>query len=312
MGTYGSRSLSVGGSAIVKAVDKVIAKGRKIAAHLLEALELGPRVGMIINPKIEGRVVLGRVDAKRCRLLATLVATGSLAGLQGPDQPAGKGQIGAFNIDTSRLGNHLRAGQHVAGHRKPLMDDMAAPGDAIGPGMRRNGAPPVLQMDLARFAPWVGGEQQIHHDLRRHAFAQQAQPTRAKSGIDQGLGRQTADAAIGMSTERADCKKPRGDRHTKGTGNGITCNDRPGHDSKGRSSKGKRIRQCRRASADLNRRDRQTVLAICNDASNNRSRRFASGFEEQVDVQSFRGDRHELGGLSNGSIPGPITGRGFR
>jgi carbon-monoxide dehydrogenase large subunit len=37
MGTYGSRSLSVGGTAIVKAVDKIIAKGRKIAAHLLEA-----------------------------------------------------------------------------------------------------------------------------------------------------------------------------------------------------------------------------------------------------------------------------------
>lgn len=37
MGTYGSRSLSVGGSAIVKALDKVIAKGKKIAAHLLEA-----------------------------------------------------------------------------------------------------------------------------------------------------------------------------------------------------------------------------------------------------------------------------------
>ncbi|SPE19983.1 Carbon monoxide dehydrogenase large chain CoxL [Burkholderiales bacterium] len=37
MGTYGSRSLAVGGTAIVKAVDKIIAKGRKIAAHLLEA-----------------------------------------------------------------------------------------------------------------------------------------------------------------------------------------------------------------------------------------------------------------------------------
>ena len=37
MGTYGSRSLSVGGTAIMKAVDKVIAKGRKIAAHLMEA-----------------------------------------------------------------------------------------------------------------------------------------------------------------------------------------------------------------------------------------------------------------------------------
>ncbi|MGI9190357.1 MAG: xanthine dehydrogenase family protein molybdopterin-binding subunit, partial [Longimicrobiaceae bacterium] len=39
MGTYGSRSLAVGGSAIVKAMDKVIAKGKKIAAHLLEAAE---------------------------------------------------------------------------------------------------------------------------------------------------------------------------------------------------------------------------------------------------------------------------------
>ncbi len=39
MGTYGSRSIAVGGSAIVKAMDKVVAKGKKIAAHLLEASE---------------------------------------------------------------------------------------------------------------------------------------------------------------------------------------------------------------------------------------------------------------------------------
>jgi len=39
MGTYGSRSIAVGGSAIVKAVDKIVAKGKKIAAHLLEASE---------------------------------------------------------------------------------------------------------------------------------------------------------------------------------------------------------------------------------------------------------------------------------
>src|SRR6185436_16466143 len=37
MGTYGSRSAAVGGSAIVKALDKIIDKGKKIAAHLLEA-----------------------------------------------------------------------------------------------------------------------------------------------------------------------------------------------------------------------------------------------------------------------------------
>ncbi len=39
MGTYGSRSLAVGGAALVKALDKVVNKGRKIAAHLLEASE---------------------------------------------------------------------------------------------------------------------------------------------------------------------------------------------------------------------------------------------------------------------------------
>jgi carbon-monoxide dehydrogenase large subunit len=37
MGTYGSRSAAVGASAIATAVDKAIEKGRKIAAHLLEA-----------------------------------------------------------------------------------------------------------------------------------------------------------------------------------------------------------------------------------------------------------------------------------
>jgi len=37
MGTYGSRSAAVGGSAIYKAIDKIVDKGKKIAAHLLEA-----------------------------------------------------------------------------------------------------------------------------------------------------------------------------------------------------------------------------------------------------------------------------------
>ncbi len=37
MGTYGSRSLAVCGSAMVKATEKVIAKAKKIAAHLMEA-----------------------------------------------------------------------------------------------------------------------------------------------------------------------------------------------------------------------------------------------------------------------------------
>jgi carbon-monoxide dehydrogenase large subunit len=37
MGTYGSRSIAVGGTAIIMSIQKIIEKGKKIAAHLLEA-----------------------------------------------------------------------------------------------------------------------------------------------------------------------------------------------------------------------------------------------------------------------------------
>src|SRR4051794_41283218 len=37
--TYGSRSLVVGGAAVVNAAEKVVAKARTVAAHLLEANE---------------------------------------------------------------------------------------------------------------------------------------------------------------------------------------------------------------------------------------------------------------------------------
>ena len=39
MGTYGSRSLAVCGSAIVRGIEKIIAKGKKIAAHMMESTE---------------------------------------------------------------------------------------------------------------------------------------------------------------------------------------------------------------------------------------------------------------------------------
>jgi carbon-monoxide dehydrogenase large subunit len=39
VGTVGSRSLALGGSAMIRALDKVIAKGKRISAHVLEAAE---------------------------------------------------------------------------------------------------------------------------------------------------------------------------------------------------------------------------------------------------------------------------------
>ena len=38
-GTFGSRSIAVGGSALVQAADEIVAKGQRLAAHLLEASE---------------------------------------------------------------------------------------------------------------------------------------------------------------------------------------------------------------------------------------------------------------------------------
>ena len=39
MGTYGSRSLTVGGIAIVNACKKIVAKGKRVAAKMLEVNE---------------------------------------------------------------------------------------------------------------------------------------------------------------------------------------------------------------------------------------------------------------------------------
>ncbi|MSQ71396.1 MAG: xanthine dehydrogenase family protein molybdopterin-binding subunit [Betaproteobacteria bacterium] len=51
-GTFGSRSMSVGGSALAQATDKVIAKGRLIAAHLMEVaakdIEFQPGRGFVV------------------------------------------------------------------------------------------------------------------------------------------------------------------------------------------------------------------------------------------------------------------------
>ena len=52
MGTMGSRSTVIGGTALWMAADKVIAKGKKIAARLLEAAEAD-----VSSPTASSRVV---------------------------------------------------------------------------------------------------------------------------------------------------------------------------------------------------------------------------------------------------------------
>ena len=67
MGTYGSRSGAVGMSAIVKALDKVEAKAKKVAAHLLEAAEgdIEFKDGKFTVAGTDKSVDLGRRRAQR-------------------------------------------------------------------------------------------------------------------------------------------------------------------------------------------------------------------------------------------------------
>ena len=69
MDTYGSRSLVVGGEALVRAADKVIEKAKPIAAHLLEA---GGR-----RPRVRGRAVHASAAPTRASAI-TEIALGDL------------------------------------------------------------------------------------------------------------------------------------------------------------------------------------------------------------------------------------------
>ena len=105
LGTYGSRSLAVGGSAIVKATDKIIAKGKKIAAHMLEAAE--------------DQVTFddGNFNVADSQPIADLRGSG-IRGLRAGQLPAGRVGAWAFRegilrsaeLHLSGRGAHLRSG----------------------------------------------------------------------------------------------------------------------------------------------------------------------------------------------------------
>ncbi|MDP6229428.1 MAG: xanthine dehydrogenase family protein molybdopterin-binding subunit, partial [Candidatus Marinimicrobia bacterium] len=63
MGTYGSRSLAVGGTAITKACDKIIDKGKKVAAHMLEAKpdEIDFKAGEFIVKNSNKKKTIGEI-----------------------------------------------------------------------------------------------------------------------------------------------------------------------------------------------------------------------------------------------------------
>ncbi len=63
MGTYGSRSLAVGGTAIVKACDKIVDKGKKVAAKMLEVSpnDIDFKNGEFIVPNSNKKKTIGEI-----------------------------------------------------------------------------------------------------------------------------------------------------------------------------------------------------------------------------------------------------------
>ena len=50
-----------------------------LQADLVEPLQFGDRIGMVVDPQVELQIVLVGLDAQRRRLLAALVAAGRFA-----------------------------------------------------------------------------------------------------------------------------------------------------------------------------------------------------------------------------------------
>ena len=112
LGTYGSRSLAVGGTALAKATDKVIAKGKKIAAHMLEASEQRHRV--------RGRRVRRRRHRPHRRRFGEIARRGLRPGqLSARDpraRPGGAGLLRSGELHLSRRRAHRR-GRDRSGDR---------------------------------------------------------------------------------------------------------------------------------------------------------------------------------------------------
>ena len=205
MGTYGSRSLAVGGSALVKAMDKIIAKGRKIAAFTLEASEEDiefarrqlhggrdrsehehrrGRVLRVRPPQLPARRARAGAGGNRVLRSRELHLSGGNARLRGRGGPGNRG------VRDRQLGGRRRLRQR----RQP--DDRGGSGPRRGGARSRPGAAGGLCLRRGRAASDrvvhglhdASGGRPSGHDRRDHVHPVSPQPARG-----QGMRRSGGD-----------------------------------------------------------------------------------------------------------------------
>ena len=143
MGTYGSRSISVGGAAIMRALDKIETKAKKIAAHLMEA---GDGDVEFSNGEFRVKGTDKKVTFGQVALTAYVPHNYPLDKLEPGLNETAFYDPTNFTFPGRHL--HLRGGgrsRHRRGARRPLhrggrLRHHHQPDDRRGPGARRRGA----------------------------------------------------------------------------------------------------------------------------------------------------------------------------
>src|SRR6266850_6511325 len=79
---------------------------------VVEAPELGERLGVVVDPEIDLGISLGGINEERRGLLAALVAAGGFARLERRDQPFGEWTSIRVAIGASGVGDHTLVRQH--------------------------------------------------------------------------------------------------------------------------------------------------------------------------------------------------------
>ena len=202
-----------------------------LEADVVEAAQLGHRLGVVVDADVELASVLVAVDDERRGLLAALVAAGRLARREGGEQPLGERQASGVTVGGGAGLEHLGPGEHVAGDAEVVVEEMAAPLDAAlaGEGGRLAVRRSRCSWRCAR--PGVGVGQGPGHVDRRPAFGEQVERRRTVERIEQRLGGDRADAAPRVQAERADREEAARDRDAE-PAFVVAPEDRPCHGRK--------------------------------------------------------------------------------
>jgi hypothetical protein len=115
-----------------------------VEAHLVEAAQLGDRLGMVVDAEVELAPVLVALDHERGGLLAALVAARRSPAARAASSRSASGRPGRHGR-RRRWPRHLRPGKHVAGDAEVVVEEMAAPFDAASP-VKATGLPRAGRM----------------------------------------------------------------------------------------------------------------------------------------------------------------------